>query len=76
MQVDGELEGEGARRGKFIFSVKFCRCCNNRPNTKDFGSERVNDGLILDCCQFFALGRRTILCSADKNLCVESETAG
>jgi hypothetical protein len=55
MQVVGGLEGEGAWRGKFIFSVKFCRCCNNRPNTRDFGSERVNDGLIVDYCQFFAL---------------------
>jgi hypothetical protein len=59
--------------GKFIFSVKFCRCCNNRPNTRDFGSERVNDGLILD---YFALGLQMILCREDKNLCVKSKAAG
>jgi hypothetical protein len=38
--------------------------------------ERYNDGLILDCCKYFSRGRNTVLCSADNNLCLESEAAG
>lgn len=38
--------------------------------------ERYNDGLILDCCKYFGRGRNTVLCSADNNLCLESEAAG
>ncbi|KAG5648964.1 hypothetical protein DXG03_000313 [Asterophora parasitica] len=45
------------------------------PGEKDFGSERMNDALILDCCLYFRRGRRTFLCSADKNLCFETENA-
>ncbi|KAG6869287.1 hypothetical protein C0993_000040 [Termitomyces sp. T159_Od127] len=39
-------------------------------------SERANDALILDCCRYFGRSRRTFVCSADKNLCIESTTAG
>ncbi|KAG5724949.1 Transcriptional protein swt1 [Termitomyces sp. T112] len=38
--------------------------------------ERMNDALILDCCLYFGRSRRTFICSADKNLCIESTTAG
>ncbi|KAJ7283534.1 PIN domain-containing protein [Mycena rebaudengoi] len=38
---------------------------------------RSNDELILDCCMYFSkIGFRTALCSADKNLCIESENQG
>ncbi|KAF8195763.1 PIN domain-containing protein [Mycena galopus ATCC 62051] len=36
---------------------------------------RNNDGLILDCCMYFRTKFPTRLCSGDKNLCTESETA-
>ncbi|KAJ6515774.1 PIN domain-containing protein [Mycena sanguinolenta] len=35
---------------------------------------RSNDALILDCCMYFRAKFPTRLCSADKNLCTESET--
>lgn len=38
--------------------------------------ERTNDSLILDCCQYFFRQRRTFLCSKDKILAVEAESAG
>lgn len=45
---------------------------------QDFGTERTNDALILDCCQYFSrmCQRRTFLCSKDKILAVEAESAG
>jgi len=44
----------------------------------ELGTERANDGLILDCCQYFFRVRqcRTFLCSKDKLLAVESESVG
>ncbi|KAG6873743.1 hypothetical protein C0995_011562 [Termitomyces sp. Mi166 len=36
----------------------------------------TNDALILDCCLYFSRSRRTFICSADKNLCIQSTTAG
>ncbi|KAG6911198.1 hypothetical protein DXG01_003065 [Tephrocybe rancida] len=41
-----------------------------------FGTERMNDALILDCCLYFGRSRRTFVCSADKNLCIEHATQG
>ncbi|KAG6856339.1 hypothetical protein H0H87_005457 [Tephrocybe sp. NHM501043] len=41
-----------------------------------FGTERMNDALILDCCLYFGRHRRTFMCSADKNLCIETATVG
>jgi rRNA-processing protein FCF1 len=40
----------------------------------EFGSERSNDGLIIDCCKYFLRQRRTFLCSKDKLLTVEAES--
>lgn len=76
MQDDGELEDKITRRGAFyVLHDKIEGLVMLNPRfTKELGSERVNDALILDCCQFFARGRRTFLCSADNNLCVESES--
>ncbi|KAH9077313.1 PIN domain-containing protein [Lactarius deliciosus] len=43
---------------------------------------RMNDDLILDCCQYFArrpqqgVIRHVALCSGDKNLCVKVESVG
>ncbi|KAF8845838.1 hypothetical protein BDN67DRAFT_303119 [Paxillus ammoniavirescens] len=47
------------------------------PGT-EFGTERTNDSLILDCCQYFyqTRRRRTFLCSKDKILSVEAESIG
>ncbi|KAH7914223.1 PIN domain-containing protein [Hygrophoropsis aurantiaca] len=47
------------------------------PGT-EFGTERTNDALILDCCAHFLRFRRlrTFLCSKDKILGVEAESAG
>ncbi|KAF9226571.1 hypothetical protein BS17DRAFT_794064 [Gyrodon lividus] len=47
------------------------------PGT-EFGTERTNDSLILDCCQYFfrVRQRRTFLCSKDKILAVEAESIG
>ncbi|KAH7887648.1 PIN domain-containing protein [Phlebopus sp. FC_14] len=44
----------------------------------EFGMERTNDTLILDCCQYFFRKRqhRTFLCSKDKLLAVEAESSG
>ncbi|KAH7929412.1 hypothetical protein BV22DRAFT_1109844 [Leucogyrophana mollusca] len=44
----------------------------------EFGMERTNDALILDCCAHFLRFRRlrTFLCSKDKILGVEAESAG
>ncbi|KAF9008967.1 PIN domain-containing protein [Cyathus striatus] len=36
-------------------------------------AERRNDGLILDCCMYFARRWATWLCCNDKNLCIEAE---
>lgn len=46
--------------------------------SQEHGTERENDGLILDCCQYFNQVRqcRTLLCSKDKLLAVEAESAG
>ncbi|KAJ7180215.1 PIN domain-containing protein [Mycena crocata] len=38
--------------------------------------ERGNDELILDCCKYFRTRFRTALCSADRNLCIETESEG
>ncbi|KAJ7129550.1 PIN domain-containing protein [Mycena epipterygia] len=46
-----------------------------RQPGEPFG-ERGNDELILDCCMYFRTRFRTALCSADKNLCFESESQG
>ncbi|KAG9317424.1 hypothetical protein JVU11DRAFT_1623 [Chiua virens] len=45
---------------------------------EELGTERANDGLILDCCQYFFRTRqcRTLLCSKDKLLAVEAESVG
>lgn len=45
---------------------------------QELGTERTNDGLILDCCQYFFRVRqcRTFLCSKDKLLAVEAESVG
>ncbi|KAG1806703.1 PIN domain-containing protein [Suillus plorans] len=40
----------------------------------EFGSERSNDSLIIDCCKYFLWQRRTFLCSKDKLLIVEAES--
>lgn len=40
----------------------------------EFGSERSNDSLIIDCCKYFLRQRRTFLCSKDKLLTVEAES--
>jgi len=40
----------------------------------EFGSERSNDSLIIDCCKYFLRQRRTFLCSKDKLLIVEAES--
>jgi rRNA-processing protein FCF1 len=40
----------------------------------EFGSERSNDSLIIDCCKYFLQQRRTFLCSKDKLLTVEAES--
>ncbi|TFK29397.1 hypothetical protein FA15DRAFT_740301 [Coprinopsis marcescibilis] len=38
--------------------------------------EMKNDRLILDCCQYFrSKHHRTVLCSADKNLCIIATTS-
>ncbi|KAG5639263.1 hypothetical protein H0H81_004924 [Sphagnurus paluster] len=53
-----------------------CKASGNwkiRARGEDFGSERMNDALIQDCCIYFRRGRRTFLFSADKNLCFETE---
>ncbi|KAF9247316.1 PIN domain-containing protein [Melanogaster broomeanus] len=44
----------------------------------EFGTERTNDSLILDCCQYFfrVRQRRAFLCSKDKILAVEAESVG
>ncbi|GLB33915.1 putative large family of predicted nucleotide-binding domains containing protein [Lyophyllum shimeji] len=55
-----------------------CRPSGNwkiRVPGEDFGTERMNDALILDCCVYFRRWRRTFLCSSDKNLCIETENA-
>ncbi|KAJ6485172.1 PIN domain-containing protein [Mycena vitilis] len=55
-----------------------CRASGNwkiRQRGETFG-ERENDALIMDCCMYFASKFRTALCSADKNLCIESESRG
>ncbi|KAG2141799.1 PIN domain-containing protein [Suillus bovinus] len=41
---------------------------------QEFGSERSNDSLIIDCCKYFLRQRRTFLCSKDKLLIVEAES--
>ncbi|KAJ7929895.1 PIN domain-containing protein [Mycena leptocephala] len=46
-----------------------------RQPGESFG-ERGNDELIIDCCMYFRSKFRTCLCSADKNLCTESESEG
>ena len=48
------------------------------PGSQELGTERANDGLILDCCQYFFRVRqcRTFLCSKDKLLAVEAESVG
>lgn len=48
------------------------------PDSQELGTERENDGLILDCCQYFFRVRqcRTFLCSKDKLLAVEAESVG
>ncbi|KAF9569306.1 hypothetical protein CPC08DRAFT_623611, partial [Agrocybe pediades] len=38
--------------------------------------DMYNDTLILDCCMFYSRIQRTVLCSADKNLCIISQTQG
>ncbi|KAF9534214.1 PIN domain-containing protein [Crepidotus variabilis] len=52
----------------------------SEPGEKEVGSEMYNDNLILDCCLFFASSgnqsRQTFLCSADNNLCLQSESQG
>jgi len=55
-----------------------CKASGNwkiRVPGEEFGSERMSDALILDCCVYFRGARRTFLCSADKNLCIEVENA-
>ncbi|KAJ7068385.1 PIN domain-containing protein [Mycena amicta] len=64
----------------------YLRCQRDRETCKPSGNwrsrvrgetfgERDNDSLILDCAMHFAsVGVRTCLCSADKNLCIESES--
>ncbi|KAJ7507935.1 PIN domain-containing protein [Mycena galericulata] len=55
-----------------------CRPSGNwriRQPGEPFG-ERGNDELILDCCIHFQNRFRTVLCSADRNLCIESESQG
>ncbi|KIJ70065.1 hypothetical protein HYDPIDRAFT_171975 [Hydnomerulius pinastri MD-312] len=49
-----------------------------REPGEEFGTERTNDSLILDCCQYFfrVRLRRTFLCSKDKILAVEAESIG
>jgi hypothetical protein len=58
--------------GEVSTSILFLIASSN--GDQDFGSERLNDSLIIDCCKYFRRGRRTFLCSADKNLCIESES--
>ncbi|KIY67945.1 hypothetical protein CYLTODRAFT_396174 [Cylindrobasidium torrendii FP15055 ss-10] len=38
--------------------------------------DRLNDYLILDCCLYFSRIKRTILWSADYNLCIEAQSEG
>lgn len=46
--------------------------------SQELGTGRANDGLVLDCCQYFFRVRRcrTFLCSKDKLLAVEAESVG
>ncbi|KAF8450567.1 PIN domain-containing protein [Boletus edulis BED1] len=58
-----------------------CKSSGNwkmRERGEELGTERANDGLILDCCQYFFRVRqcRTFLCSKDKLLAVEAESVG
>lgn len=56
-----------------------CKVSGNwkkREPDEEHGMERTNDSLILDCCQYFFRQRRTFLCSKDKILAVEAESAG
>lgn len=56
-----------------------CKASGNwkkREPGEEHGMERTNDSLILDCCQYFFRQRRTFLCSKDKILAVEAESAG
>ncbi|KAG2156162.1 PIN domain-containing protein [Suillus clintonianus] len=55
-----------------------CKASRNwkkrEPGAVEFGSERSNDSLIIDCCKYFLRQRRTFLCSKDKLLTVEAES--
>ncbi|KAF9464448.1 PIN domain-containing protein [Collybia nuda] len=68
------------RERKYVRGQANEETCKSSKNWKirvigeDFGSERLNDTLILDCCLYFRRDRRTFLCSADINLCLESES--
>jgi len=58
-----------------------CKSSGNwkvKEQREELGTERTNDGLILDCCQYFFRVRqcRTFLCSKDKLLAVEAESVG
>ncbi|KAI6003749.1 PIN domain-containing protein [Pisolithus albus] len=57
-------------------TCKASRNWKKREPGEELGMERTNDSLILDCCQYFSRQRRTFLCSKDKILAVEAESAG
>ncbi|KAI0068791.1 hypothetical protein BV25DRAFT_1910536 [Artomyces pyxidatus] len=52
----------------------------NVADAGEMGGPEANDDLIVDCCQYFvnksrSMGYgRVVLCSADKNLCIKSES--
>ncbi|KIO12699.1 hypothetical protein M404DRAFT_959495 [Pisolithus tinctorius Marx 270] len=57
-------------------TCKASRNWKKREPGEELCTERTNDSLILDCCQYFCHQRRTFLCSKDKILAVEAESTG
>ncbi|KAI6047417.1 PIN domain-containing protein [Pisolithus marmoratus] len=57
-------------------TCKASRNWKKKEPGEELGMDRTNDSLILDCCQYFFRRGRTFLCSKDKILAVEAESAG